>query len=135
MAKTMTIRRLGVLSFAKIQAMVGAVMGLIIGLFYAFIFTVLGAVVTQAAPGNAGFGPPGGGFGPPGGGMSPAGGVAAFAGIGLMMVVLMPILSGIGGFIGGALIALIYNLSAGLVGGLEIETDQPVTPYDPKFGP
>jgi hypothetical protein len=46
--------------------------------------------------------------------------------MGIMAVVVMPIMYGIIGFIGGIIMAAIYNLVAGVVGGLEFDFEQPV---------
>ena len=50
-----------------------------------------------------------------------AGGVG-FVG-GFMAIITMPIMYGIFGFIGGAIQAFIYNLAAGFIGGVRIETE------------
>ncbi len=57
-----------------------------------------------------------------------------FAGVfGVVLAVLMPIIYGVLGFVFGALGALLYNLFAHLVGGLELELESrppgPVAPY------
>lgn len=43
-----------------------------------------------------------------------------FGGVGILSIFLLPILYGAMGWIGGALIALVYNLVAGWIGGIEI---------------
>ena len=45
------------------------------------------------------------------------------AGLGLAAIIIIPLLYGIFGFIAGAIAALIYNLAAKWIGGLEIETE------------
>src|SRR5271163_4683962 len=45
------------------------------------------------------------------------------AGFGLASFIFFPILYGVIGGIGGALMALIYNLAAGWIGGLEVEVE------------
>ena len=45
------------------------------------------------------------------------------AGAGLLIVLAAPILYGIGGLIGGILLAALYNLCASLVGGIEMHWD------------
>ena len=54
-------------------------------------------------------------------GQQEGGGLAMFGGA--MGMVLLPILYGIFGFIGGLIQAFIYNLAAGFVGGIRIETE------------
>jgi hypothetical protein len=44
---------------------------------------------------------------------------------GVGAVFLLPIVYGIMGFLGGVITAVIYNLAAGAVGGLEVELEPP----------
>jgi hypothetical protein len=99
------IKRIDVLSLAKIYAVMGAVIGLIIGIIYGLFTIVFGAMMM---------------------GLGQKEGLAAGGGsivIGLVMIVAFPIIYAIGGFIGGAIGALIYNLFAKMVGGIEIEVE------------
>ena len=59
---------------------------------------------------------------------------AAFAGMGLAFIIIIPIFYTIIGFVGGALAALIYNLAAKVTGGLELTFLQlaPVLPTAPS---
>jgi hypothetical protein len=51
----MVIRRVGVLSLAKMQALLGFVIGLIIGVIYGLVFIILGATISSfAARGQGG---------------------------------------------------------------------------------
>jgi ABC-type antimicrobial peptide transport system permease subunit len=88
MKKIVKLKRIGVLSLAKLQAILLAFMGLIIGIPYAIIGTF-------------------------------------FLGEGLftfgIFVIIFPILYAIFGFIGGAIMAFLYNLVAGWVGGIEMD--------------
>ena len=52
---------------------------------------------------------------------------AAFAGMGLFFVIIIPVFYTIIGFVGGAIAALVYNLAAKVTGGLELTFLQ-VTP-------
>jgi hypothetical protein len=97
----MTITRVGVLSVAKIEAAISAVLGLIIGVIYGLVVMVFGAAMMSQSSG--------------------AGGSAIL--LGLLMMIGIPIFYGILGFIVGAIIALVYNVVAGFVGGLEIEVE------------
>ena len=99
MAK-MAINRVGVLSFAKISGVVGAGLGLIIGVVYGLIIMTVGAAMMS------GRGGPGAGFGIVGG---------------LFAMILFPVFYGIISFVFGALYAFIYNVAAGFVGGVELE--------------
>ena len=95
------LKRVGVLSFAKIQSAVMGVMGLIFGLIYGAILGVTG-IITVVGGSKAGI-------------MMLVGGVAA--------VVLLPLLYAALGFVFGALSAWVYNVVAGRIGGLEIELE------------
>jgi len=101
----MVLKSVGVLSAEKIMGVLGAFGGLIGGAFMALI-SLLGGVVQQGGHGNAAI-------------------PALFVGVGA--IVFLPILYGIFGFIGGMIYALLYNLAAGVIGGLELEIE-PRTP-------
>ncbi|MCD4740361.1 hypothetical protein K8R43_04170 [archaeon] len=102
----MILKRIGVMSLAKITGVVGAVMGFIIGGIY-FLFILvwslfLGAILSQFA------------------------GDAAVLGLfpiimGLVFWVGATIGYAIGSFIMGAVYAFVYNLVAGRIGGLELD--------------
>jgi hypothetical protein len=100
----MLIRRIGVMSLAKIQAVLGAGIGLLVGLLFG-LFSMLGGGAMMAS-GQDGSG----------------GGAGMMMGMGLGAVIIFPIFYGICGFLGGLLSAWLFNLAAGFVGGLEIET-------------
>ena len=102
----MTVRRIGVLSLAKIQAVVAAAIGLIIGVIYAVFMVLFGAVMATMGGGE-------------GGTAAAAGGIVG----GVFMVVLIPLFYGVLGFAFGALSAAVYNLAAGSIGGLEMELE------------
>jgi hypothetical protein len=87
-----TIRRVGVLSVGKVLGTLYTVIGLIVAFFLALAMLV--------APGEVG----------------PAG-----IGAGISMIIFMPILYGLGGLLFGIIIGALYNLIAGLIGGVEIE--------------
>lgn len=100
----MVIKRIGVMSLAKISALIYAGIGLLIGLLYA-LFAVIGggAMLASGAGSEAGIG----------GGMLIV--------IGLVAVVAAPVFYGLIGFVGGALSAWLFNLASGYVGGLEVD--------------
>jgi hypothetical protein len=100
----MVIRRIGVLSLAKIMGVLYAGLGLIVGVCFA-LFSVLGGGAMMAS-GQEGAGPGGG----------------LMMGMGLGMAIAAPIFYGLLGFIGGLISGWLFNLAAGFVGGLEIET-------------
>lgn len=97
----LTIKSVGVFSVAKIQGVIAAVFGLIIGVIYGLIIMLFGAAMMTQSRG--------------------AGGGSII--IGLLAMIGVPIFYGVIGFIGGAIGALIYNVAAGVVGGIEMEVE------------
>lgn len=97
-----TIRRVGAISLANISGLMYALLGLVGGVFVA-LFSMFGAAVANAT-GRAG---------------NPFG--AAF---GMAAIFVLPILYGILGWIIGAITAGLYNLLAGMIGGVQVECDQ-----------
>jgi hypothetical protein len=91
----MVINRVGPFSCAKIMATLYALMGLVIGAFVSLI-------------GMAGFGS-----------SSSGGGMGAMFGVGA--IIILPIVYGCIGFIATFIGAWLYNLAAGMVGGIELE--------------
>ena len=51
-------------------------------------------------------------------------GANALLGMGAFGLIALPIFYGVGGFIGGAINALIYNIIAGLTGGIVLDLHQ-----------
>ncbi len=92
----MELKRVGILSGAKVLGLLYAALGLIFGGIFSFV-SVLGAAA--------------------GSGRGGAGGLL----FGVGAVIILPIFYGIVGFIGGALTAVLYNLIAHVAGGLELE--------------
>lgn len=93
------IKKVDVLSYAKISGALGAVIGFIIGLISALIGTAMMAAFSAASGAPAGMG--------------------LF--VGAVAIIAVPIVMGISGFIGGAIVAFLYNVVAGWIGGVEIE--------------
>lgn len=100
------IRKLGILSVAKIYAVIMLVISLLISIPYGLIIIVYSLFGAGMMKGEAAFAVGGGGV---------------VLGIGIMIG--LPILYGVLGFIGGALGALVYNIFSGIVGGIEIEVE------------
>ena len=100
----MVIRRIDVLSLAKVLGVLYAMLGLVFGLLFSF-FSLMGAAI--------------------GAGMQDAGAEGTVFSLlfGVGAVVAMPILYGIMGFVGGLLTALFYNLTAGFVGGIRLDLE------------
>lgn len=97
----MIVRRIGVLSLAKIMGAMYAGFGLIFGALFALVSLFGAAVGAGLAEGGEAW-------------------MGAFFGVGA--IVFLPIFYGVLGFVGGIISAAIYNLTAGFVGGLELET-------------
>jgi len=101
------IKKIRVLSLAKFQAVLGAVIGLILGILYSFGGLIIDALVSigwitsQETPGLS------------------IGTVLAFGAL-----IGMPIIFAVLGFIVGLIEALLYNLFAGWFGGIEINFEQ-----------
>lgn len=101
----MVIRRVGPLSVAKVSGLIYAILGLFFGGLMS-LFSMVGAAFAPHGS-DAGF-------------MGMAFGVAA--------IIILPIFYGIVGFILSLIGAALYNLIAGMVGGVEIEVTGDVRP-------
>ena len=99
----MIIRKVGILSLAKLLGGLYAALGLIFGA----IFSLL--ALAGAAIGSVNEGEPG------------AAVIGALMGAGAVIV--LPIFYGLMGFVGGLIVAFIYNLLASILGGIELEID------------
>lgn len=100
------IRKLGILSVAKIYAVMMLVISLLISIPYGLIIIVYALFGAGMIGGEAAFAVGGGGVV-----------------IGILVMVGLPIFYGIMGFVFGAISALVYNIFAGIVGGIEIEVE------------
>ncbi|MBI2106836.1 hypothetical protein HYT57_02520 [Candidatus Woesearchaeota archaeon] len=98
--KKLRIRKIDVLSTGKIVGIIYLIIGVFLGLIFSIIPTM-------------GFGMMGSNYGSTFGSMM-YGGAA---------IILFPILYGIMGFLAGLIGAFLYNLIAGWIGPIEIETD------------
>ena len=94
------LTRIGALSLAKMLAVTYAFLGLFIGGVIS-LFAVMGAAMGGASGGDSG------------------GVVTMLFGVGA--VIILPIFYGCLGFLGGLIMAPLYNLVAKVVGGVEIE--------------
>ena len=90
------VKSVDIFSWAKIQAL----FGIVFGLFYGILFAVIGAAMGMSK-------------------WTP--GVEPVQSLGVLSIVAFPIIFAIMGFICGAIMALLYNLFAGSVGGVKIE--------------
>lgn len=100
------IRKLGVLSVAKMYAAMAFVISLLIAIPYGLFIIIFSLVGASGASGDAAF-------------MIGGGGIAA----GIILMIAIPIIYTIVAFIAGAIGAVVYNIFAGFVGGVEIEVE------------
>jgi len=100
------IKKLGVLSVAKMQGAMGLVIGLIIGIIYGLIIILYGLLGASMVGGNAAFAVGGGGLV-----------------VGVLFMIGIPLMYGSFAFVGGALVGLLYNVFSNFVGGIEIEVE------------
>ena len=96
----MIVKRVGIASVAKIYGAISGSIGLLIGIVVA-LASVIGAGMSETTEGAI--------FGP-------------IMGVGA--IIIFPIMYGVMGLIGGAFGALLYNVFAGMVGGVELEMEQ-----------
>jgi uncharacterized membrane protein len=96
----MTITRVGPLSVAKVAGLLYVVIGLIAGCVLSLVAMV-------------------GGFAASAGDANVAGPLAALFGVGA--IVILPIFYGVLGFIGSLIMAALFNVAAGMVGGIEVD--------------
>ena len=103
------IKKLGILSVAKIYALMMGIMALIISIPYGLIIIIFSFLGGAAA-----------------GSKDVLGGIAFGGGgivMGLVIMIGLPIFYACIGFIGGAIAALVYNIFSGIAGGIEIEVE------------
>jgi len=96
----MVLTRIDPMSLAKVYAVLGALYGLLLGIPFACLASMMGNAINQYGDGGA-----------------------AIGGLGLAAIIMYPIGGAIGGFIGGIISGFVYNLVAGWVGGIEMDFD------------
>src|ERR1041384_8060116 len=101
-----TVKRVGVLSLAKIFGLITVVIGLVIGVIYGLVIMAVGSAFLAQAGGDRG-------------------GPAAFGGvlIGLLVMIGVPLFYGALGFVMGAVYALIFNAASSFLGGPELQVE------------
>lgn len=104
-----TIKSLGVLSVGKIMGILYALMGLLVAPVF-LLFSAIGALAGQKE--------------------SQMGLVFA-----VIFTIFVPIFYGGIGFIGGVIMAFLYNLIASRLGGIEIELQSPASPQPQMIPP
>ena len=107
----MILKQIGVLSLARMLGGLYAGIGLIIGVFFS-IASVIGGLAASMAANTE----------------EVAGALIALL-FGIGAIVFIPVMYGLMGFVGGALLALFFNLLAGVFGGIEM------TFVNPPAGP
>ncbi len=95
----MVLKSIGVFSMAKMLGALYATIGFLIGLLFALL-SVVGAGISDS--GSVGL-------------------LALVFGVGA--VIILPVFYGVLGFIGGALLSALYNLIAGMAGGIELNLE------------
>ncbi len=95
----MIVKRIGPVSCAKISGTLYAIIGLVIGSIFSLVALVGGLAARTHT----------------------AGGMAAVLGVGA--IVAFPILYGAIGFVSSLVVAWLYNVLAGLVGGVQIDVE------------
>ncbi len=103
------IKNLGLLSVGKIYAVMSFVFSLLIAVPYGLFIIIISLFSGAAAGSQDGIA-----------GLTVGGGGIV---IGIVVIIGIPIFYAVLGFIAGILAALIYNIFAGLVGGIEIEVE------------
>ena len=103
------IKKLGVLSVAKMYAVMALVLSLLISIPYGLIVIIYSLFGASFIGGNGALAVGGGGII-----------------IGILIMIGIPIMYSLFAFVGGALAALLYNLFANFVGGIEIEVENVV---------
>lgn len=96
----MILRRIDPLSFAKVYGVVVAAVAFVFSLPAGCMVSMFGSLSSEY--GGSEFG----------------------AGLGLFMLIVYPIMGLIFGFIGGFVMAWVYNLVAGRIGGIELEFEE-----------
>jgi hypothetical protein len=102
----MVIRHIGVWSVSRLYGALCAAMGLLFGAIFALVAMVGGSMA--GAMGNSGSG-------------LGSGGLGAMFGIGA--IIILPLVYGVMGLVVGAIGAALYNLFAGMLGGIQFDTE------------
>ncbi len=101
------IKKVGVWSLMKLYAIMGLVIGLLIGVPYGIIIILFSLIGAGGAEGDAAFAIGGGGVV-----------------VGIIAMIGFPIIYAVSLSIGGAIGALLYNIFAAIAGGIEVEVEQ-----------
>ena len=105
------VKRIHVVQAGLVHGVLFAGMGLLIGLIYGAVGLIFGIIGITSATSS--------GSGPASTGAMEL--IALIGGMGLFGIILIPILYGTFGFFSGMIGALIYNLTAKLIGGFKVD--------------
>jgi hypothetical protein len=94
------------------------VVGLFIGVIYGLFIMIFGAAMSSLSRGEG----------------QMMGGISSIV-IGLIVMIAIPIFYGLLGFVGGAISGFIYNIAAGVVGGIKLELESTAAEYVPPMPP
>jgi len=103
------VKNLGVFSFAKFQAVIFAIIGLVAGIIYSFGGLIIDVLVSIGWVSSTSAGTPGLSFGT----------MLAFGAL-----IGMPIIFAAAGFVAGIIEASLYNLFAGWFGGIDLDIER-----------
>lgn len=90
------LKKIGVMSFAKLYGGLSGLMGLIVGVLF-FLISLVGVALGTGIGGLV---------------------------VGIGILIFLPIIYGIAGFVMGAISAFLYNIVASKVGGIELELEE-----------
>ncbi len=105
------VKRIHVVQAGLVLGVLYAGMGLLIGLIYGLVGLLVGVAGISSASGS-------------GSGSGSSGALelfAIFGGMGLFAIILIPLMYGAFGFVSGMIGALIYNLTAKIIGGFKVD--------------
>jgi hypothetical protein len=105
-----TIQNIPAVPFALMLGAIGAVLGLILGIFYALVFGSIMSLIPTTAGVDLGA-------------------LGILFGVGA--IIIMPIVCFIGGLIEGLIIAVIYNFLAPRIGGIKLRFKEEYRPPPP----
>ena len=92
------INNINPVQLGKVYAVLYAILGLIFGVFFGIASSISGGAMAASGIGNFGW----------------------------LSIIIFPICYAIAGFIGGIILAMLYNLVAGWTGGVELTLSTPV---------
>jgi hypothetical protein len=95
-----TVNKIGVGSATKVFGLTLGFLGFFVGIIYALMFQALGELGDEFP-------------------------ISGSGGLGIVILILVPVFYGLAGFLIGALSAAVYNFVAKKFGGLEIELSEP----------